>query len=421
MSVRVFHPSVAPFVHQAALAFQEANLLDRLVTTLVHRPESGRQKALFRAARTAGYPLESRWRRRALPDIPSNRIQTHPLGEILRLSSGLFDRDGRLTDAVWEWAELRFDRLVARGLPSGQGITTLYGFEYSSLAAFLRARELGIRTVYELPAPEPRFVQNILDRELEGLPELRTKYHLYTAEREERRIARRRAEWAAAGTRVCASRFSRDSYAAAGLDVSQMHVIPYGTPEPVSLDVAARGGNRPDQPPVFLWAGTFGMRKGAHYLLAAWRKHSLGRHARLRVFGRVELPHNLLHPKPDGIEWMGSIPRDQLMIEYQKADLLLFPTLCDGFGLVATEAWSSGLPVLTTNRAGAADLLKDRVNGLLIPHGDEDAIAGALDWALVHRKELTLQREAARETALRWQWADYRRALRAAILPENPL
>ena len=83
--------------------------------------------------------------------------------------------------------------------------------------------------------------------------------------------------------------------------------------------------------------------------------------------------------------------------------------------MVATEAWSRGLPVITTDHAGASDLLKTGENGLLIKARDGDAISSVIEWCLSHRTELRAMREASRATAARWQWSDYRRALAAAL------
>ena len=99
------------------------------------------------------------------------------------------------------------------------------------------------------------------------------------------------------------------------------------------------------------------------------------------------------------------------MEQYGLADALVFPTLGDGFGMVATEAWSRGLPVITTDCAGAADLLRPGGNGLLIRAGSAGEIAGALTWCLEHRAELAAMRDESLATAARWQWSDYRRAL----------
>jgi glycosyltransferase involved in cell wall biosynthesis len=420
MSVILAHASVAPFVQQAARALHEAGQLDRFITTLRHDPTSPRQRLACRLASLVGFDLASQLLRRRITELPPEKVESLPTGELLRLLVGRLDRSGRLTDLVWARTEPAFDRAVARRLRPGQH-TGVYGFEYSSLATFSRARALGIPVYYDMPAPEPRFVQQLLDAEIAKFPSLHTAYHAHTAVREESRIARRRAEWDAADLVIAASRFTRDSFARAGLDTSKVRIVPYGAPVPAPRDQALAGGSTPDARMVFLWSGTFSIRKGAHYLLEAWRAHHFGRHARLRVFGAQGLPPELLAHLPEGVEFGGSIPRDELMHHYQTSDALLFPTLCDGFGMVATEAWSRGLPVITTESAGAADLLKPRENGLLLRPGSATAIAETIAWCLDHRSELRAMRESALATAAAWQWADYRRALVTALgLNPNP-
>lgn len=414
MSTLIFHPSVAPFVQQAARALHEAGRLDRFVTTVHDDPASGRQRLLCALARLAGRDLGSQFRRRAVTELPAGKIVAFPWGELLRLAAGSVDRDGRLTDLVWEWSEKRFDRRVARLLDGP--IDAVYGYEHSSLATFQRARARGCRMIYDVPAPDAQEVRRLLDVELDKFAELRTAYHRHTAAREERRLARRRAEWAAADLVIAASQFTRASYARAGLDAAKVAVVPYGAPPPAPRDVALAAGSAANATPaIFLWAGIFSVRKGAHYLLDAWRSGGFGRHARLRVFGAIALPGRLLQPLPDGVELRGSIPRAELMDHYRAADALVFPTLCDGFGMVASEAWSQGLPVITTDRAGAADLLRPGENGLRVRAGDAAALAEALRWCLDHRAALRAMREPALATAARWQWSDYRTALVAAL------
>jgi len=322
------------------------------------------------------------------------------------VATGAIARDGRLTDFVWERTEIGFDRLVARKLH--RGLTGVYGYEHSSRFTFERARDLGLKVAYEMPAPETRFVQQILNAEMSRFPELRTAYHRYTAKREDRRNARRRAEWHCADIVIAASAYTKQSFASAGLDVGKVQIVPLGSPVVAARDEALRTAAAQNAPLTFLWAGTFGIRKGAHYLLEAWRAGGFGRHARLKVFGAVALPDRVLHPLPEGVELGGSISRTELMAHYRDSDALVFPTLCDGWGMVVTEAWSRGLPVITTDCAGAADLLKNGQNGLLIRAGDAHAIAESLNWCLANRDKLRAMRESALATAANWQWADYR-------------
>jgi glycosyltransferase involved in cell wall biosynthesis len=386
----------------------EAGLLDRFYTAIRDRPAGRRQRLACALAALGGYDLRRQLGRRAVTEIPTELVSTFPFREWVRLLSGALDRGGRLTDLVWEWAEPGFDRTVSRRLHAG--LRGVYGFEYSSLATFTAARARGLKVIYDVPAPEPRFVQAMLNREIAQFPELNNPYHRHTEAREERRIARRRAEWHVADTVIANSEFTKRTYVAAGLDGAKVRVVPYGAPPPAPRDIALPSPPA-DAPLQLLWAGTFGIRKGAHYLLEAWRKNNFGAHARLRIHGAVTLPERLLVSLPPGVEFGGSIPREQLMDVYRRSDALIFPTLCDGFGLVVTEAFSRGLPVITTDCAGASDLVRHGENGLIITAASAEAIASQITWCLSHRTELAAMREFALATAHVWQWSDYRKRL----------
>jgi glycosyltransferase involved in cell wall biosynthesis len=155
--------------------------------------------------------------------------------------------------------------------------------------------------------------------------------------------------------------------------------------------------------------------KGGHYFLDAWRSLAAGQLAHVRVYGRIGLPESLLRSAPAGLEIMGSVPQFKLFEAFERADILVFPTLADGFGMVVAEALSRGLPVITTDRAGASDLIEHAQNGLIVPAADPVALADALRWCLDNRETLYHMRFRALETAGRWQWPDYRRRLVATL------
>ncbi len=69
----------------------------------------------------------------------------------------------------------------------------------------------------------------------------------------------------------------------------------------------------------------------------------------------------------------------QSMVEnyYAIADLLLFPSEYESFGVAALESMSSGVPVVTTQGSGLAEVVTDGVNGFLRPVGDVEALTQA--------------------------------------------
>ena len=315
--------------------------------------------------------------------------------------------DPRIADFVWEHEILSFDRGVAkRGLENATGI---YGYEYSALASFQEAERRGLARIYEVPSPEHDFAENLIQHEIEQFPELDDGRRKYFLARQARRTERRRQEWTFADIVIANSTFTRDSYAAAGLDVGKVHVVPLGAPP--ARQRSGEGGSSEGELLRVLWAGSFSVLKGAHYLLSAWKQIASENAATLDIYGAVLLPDRLLRGIPASISFFSTIPNVELFDQYQRADVLVFPTLCDGFGMVVTEAFAHGLPVITTKRAGASDLVRHRENGLIVHAGDAQALAEALEWCLKNRSELKAMRRLARETAMSWQWSHYRLAL----------
>ncbi|MEZ4387339.1 MAG: glycosyltransferase family 4 protein [Candidatus Krumholzibacteriia bacterium] len=63
-------------------------------------------------------------------------------------------------------------------------------------------------------------------------------------------------------------------------------------------------------------------------------------------------------------------------------DLLAVPSLAEPFGLVTLEALARGVPVVATAAGGSLEIVRDGVEGLLVPPGDPEAFAQALHLML---------------------------------------
>jgi UDP-glucose:(heptosyl)LPS alpha-1,3-glucosyltransferase len=87
---------------------------------------------------------------------------------------------------------------------------------------------------------------------------------------------------------------------------------------------------------------------------------------------------------------------------YAAADAFVFPTAYDAFGMVLLEAMASGLPVFSSDRAGAAELIQSGTDGFVAPldHWVETVIFGLRNPASLHSIG-----EAAGQSARRYDWA----------------
>jgi glycosyltransferase involved in cell wall biosynthesis len=181
---------------------------------------------------------------------------------------------------------------------------------------------------------------------------------------------------------------------------------------------AAVGARSPRPHPTVLTVRRLVPRNGVDSLVEAWRLAGLGAGAELVIGGagpEIEDIQRLAAGDPS-IRIMGYVPDDDLPTLYQDADLFVLPSRSgEGFGLVALEAMASGLPVLATSSGGVVDIVKDGVNGRLVPPNDVPALAEALHQLVddgVMRSELA---EGARRTAEASTW-DASIDLLAAVL-----
>lgn len=77
---------------------------------------------------------------------------------------------------------------------------------------------------------------------------------------------------------------------------------------------------------------------------------------------------------------LGDLPQEALAEEYVRADVFALLSMHETWGVVVNEAAASGLPLLLSDRVGAAeDLVRDAANGFVVPAEDVDAAAAALE------------------------------------------
>lgn len=91
-----------------------------------------------------------------------------------------------------------------------------------------------------------------------------------------------------------------------------------------------------------------------------------------------------LQPVQDRVEFLVFKDWQDLPASYAAADILCVPSRYDGWGLVVPEGLASGLPVIGTDRTGAAvEFIDSGRNGWLVPAGDEAALFAAMREAAV--------------------------------------
>ncbi len=400
------HPTANQNVRHAAQALARAGLLEEF-WTCIRWNDSGVVDRLLPAR------LRAELRRRSFSPELRPFIRTLPWREVGRLiarrlsltslshtESAFFS-----VDSVYR----SFDRHVARSVRSRPKTVAVYAYEDGAVETFRNAKELGCHRFYELPIGYWRAAHAIFSEEREREPEWAST--LNTMSDSAAKFARKDEELQHASTIIVPSNFTKETLSLAPAITAPIHVIPYGAP-PVTRELPATSHSGKLK---VLFVGGMGQRKGLAYLLRAVEllKHGF----ELTLIGRKQSETcGPLNDATKKYRWIPSLPHSEVLKEMAQHDVLVFPTLFEGFGLVILEAMSQGLPVITTTNSGGLDLIAHGQDGFGVPIRSAEAIAEKLDLLAGDRELLMRIKRAALEKARLSSWEKYETHLVEVLL-----
>ncbi|HIW29536.1 MAG TPA: glycosyltransferase family 4 protein [Candidatus Luteococcus avicola] len=211
---------------------------------------------------------------------------------------------------------------------------------------------------------------------------------------------------------LVASEFVRRTFIESGIPEYKLLV------ELLGADVAQFGSPAPEPDRELglriLFAGQLTQRKGLSYLVEGFASAGLD-NATLRFVGPAigDVDHLLTGP---GVEVIGAVSKPELGRHYRWADLLVLPSLAEGFGLTALEAMACGTPCLLSTSTFADDVITPEVNGFIVPPADSEAIAQVFRRVANSEVGLPRMKELAAQRALELTWERYRHAAAATVL-----
>jgi glycosyltransferase involved in cell wall biosynthesis len=324
---------------------------------------------------------------------------------IALVKTGLSRRLGLGSQGPIDWVYASLDRHVAQH--HLQEIDAVYAYEDGAATTFHAAKQQGIKCLYDLPIPFYRTVHDIQREEANRFPSLSAG--LRATHEPADKLQRKEQEIQLADQIFVASSFTKNSLLSVGIKPEKISVIPYGAP----VDYFQP---QPKTDTLFraLYVGRVAAHKGVHYLLQAWQALQLPE-AELVFVGVNDFPAGWLDQYAENFSYVPSVPHASLNQYYTSANVFVFPSLLEGFGMVLLEAMSCGIPVITTDNVGAADIITDGVEGFIIPIRDVEALKEKLDWCYSHPQELAEMGQAARQKAEQLTWSLYRQKLAIQI------
>jgi glycosyltransferase involved in cell wall biosynthesis len=310
----------------------------------------------------------------------------------------------RLRDWQTWYSEVGFDRCVAQALSAAD---VFQGATGQCLESLRVARRLGCCTALDVVTTHIDFFGAQLDRECARFG---VRPPLGRPLRE-----RMRQEYQEADVVRVMSQVARRTFLERGFPEDRVVVA---TP-PFALTEFPQAQFRQ---PVFrvCFVGLLEPWKGFHYLIEAFHAAAI-KDSELSLWGgpgsrpvsrylQEQTARNariVVHPAEVRQVGYGAV--------YGEATVFVHPSVSDGFGYVVGEAMASGLPVIVTSCSGAADLVRDGVNGYIVPPGDVGAICERLTHLAGNPALVRTLGAAARETAAALTPETFRRPLVARL------
>ena len=176
----------------------------------------------------------------------------------------------------------------------------------------------------------------------------------------------------------CVSEYTRQSLRDAGYPEASLLMIPNA----VDLTrFAPRASRKPDGAVNVVYVGRIRPVKGVSVLVDSWPKVAQVNTARLLIAGDGAERESLAQTARasgvgDSVEFLGEVTDVPGVLA--RADIYVQPSFQEGLPNAVLEAMAMGLPIVATRVSGNEDVVADGDNGLLVPPGDPDALAGAL-------------------------------------------
>ena len=395
------HPTANQFVRYTAEGLYRNNLLKSFYTSL----------ACFEGDllyQLGGIKFLSELRRRTFDSDLKPIIKTQPYYELIRQLSIKFgwnsltrhefgkycvDSIYREQD-IWVSKNLKYEK--------SKGSKSVYAYEDAALNTFIAAKQLGMTCYYDLSIGYWKLGAEIMENEKQRRPEYAST--LTGLLNSEEKLVRKDEELTISDNIIVASTFTKNSLKYFPYQLNNIKVIPYGFP-PVNLDEGKKP-KKQNEPLKVLFVGGLTQRKGIAEVFDSVKK--FGKHIQLTVIGKkTTMDCKAVNDNLSIHNWIPSLSHQEILKQMQQHDLLLFPSLFEGFGMVITEAMSQGTPVITTNRTGATDFIINEKNGWLVEPGNTLAIIEILEDILKNPDKLNNIGEQAKYTALQRPWSKY--------------
>lgn len=408
MKIIVAHPG-QQHSYQLASAIKKQGCLYRYITTYY----SYRHKKNFLQKLPLPKSFSLRVGKRNCKDLDDLEVNTYcTLGFLCVAFLLRIDKKGNLYRKINEWLSYYFGWKVARfAIKHDANVVIMYDTNADICFSILKRKAPQILRIQDVSAINRIYMKDIYEEDMKRSPQfakalMKERGFLF----EKKNQVRWKREIELSDYFIVPSEIVSKSLIYSGARREQIFKCPYGTYFEVN-----RKNYVQNLPVEILYVGNVTQMKGIFYLLEAV-EHLPKDKYHLTVVGKYDDSSDAFDKYKNKVRFTGYVMHEQVKKYLEQADVFVFPSLGDSFGLAVLEALSYGLPVICSDHAGAADAIQDGINGFIVPAGSSNAILNKLTYCYEHPEFLAKARKAAYDTAEKYTWLEYQNSIKNMIM-----
>jgi glycosyltransferase involved in cell wall biosynthesis len=399
----VSHPTGNANVRAIIDTFKTSGILQHFYTSIATYPNN----IWYKLSRIK--PFYSFSRRTFNPEL-EDYTRTYPwkeLGRLFALKTGLKSLTKHeagifCVDNIYK----SLDEHVASKLDDEikKGVTAVYAYEDCALETFTKAKQLGLKCIYDLPIAYWETGRKLMQTEAERLPKWAATLGGGIKDSKEK-LLRKQKELELADVVVGPGLFVLDSLPEWAKSKKRI-MSPFGSPQ--SKNFIPKTGVDSSKPLRVLFVGSMGQRKGLGDLFAAMNiLKEKNANIELVVLGSMLAPMDFYKSEYPDFIYESSRPHEEVLKLMRSCDVFCLPSIVEGRALVMQEAMSQGLPLIITPNTGGEDLIIEGETGFLVPIASADSIAKKMEWFLSNRNLIPQMGINAYHLSQKYTWDGY--------------
>lgn len=410
-SVIVIHPYQQHSL-KTAVAIKQAGMLCKYLTTVYNKKGSWTYKFQFLLSKED----QKRAEKRKIHGLEDSDV--HQLCEIRSLFLLLLQRIDK-SRKIYNWYFQRIIKIFNKKaykyiLSVKPDAIIVYDTMCADLIKLIRTGWQDVKIILDMSAPYYNYMECAFEQDIDKHPgysaDLKKMLNssIYTYRRDYSKYEIENAD-----AFLVASTFTRNSLKWGGVN-KDIYLCQYGIDDFVNINDRSVSPRKIEYPLRVIYVGRVNQAKGAYQLIELASRCSESQ-IQFDFYGSFDPDSLIIQSASKICHFHGHVPRSEMIKAYSDADMLILPSLADGFGFVIPEALSYSLPVITSDSVGAAQLIKPGLNGYIFESGNDEQLLSIVQSLIDNPNCLIKMRENCKKSVEHLSWQNYNLQVRMAL------